>query len=164
MQKFNHKEIKYCVKNTLSSQEIIDLAEVMASEEPERFDEFIDWIKNEFNKLNPNTKQYTFAILENKIIGFVRIWNSPFIHRFINDGIVIKRKYQNLGIGKKLLEEGLKTAKNMGAKKVIAHIHKDNLSSIKIHEFNNFIKKEAAKIDSYGNTKKLGSYEYVCEF
>lgn len=54
--------------------------------------------------------------------------------------IYLSSDYLGRGIGKKLLSKTLQKAKNAGYCKFSAHIHKENIASVKIFEANGFTK------------------------
>jgi RimJ/RimL family protein N-acetyltransferase len=127
------------------------------------FHEYFEWIKNEFKKIDNSRKRYIFALYNSEIIGFIRIWYSEYCNRCFNDGIDVKKEYQNKGIGYRLLINGIIEAKNLNAKEIVAHINKNNIPSVKIHEKTGFIKMGIASINSYGeelNNENIFEYVY----
>ena len=158
----NCKDYEYITVNSLSDDEQKELADVMADDdEPDSFDRYYNWIKEEFLKLKEDRKRYIFAKYKSCIIGFIRIWNSEYCNKYYNDGIVVKNDFKNRGIGYKLLIEGIHEALKMGCKELYANINKKNISSIKIHEKCGFINIGRTEKNSYGSSDvSENSYEY----
>jgi predicted acetyltransferase len=156
------RNIKYIVTNFISDENQKRLAEVMASnDKQELYESFLKWIKNEFLNIDENRKKYIFAFYDNIIIGFIRIWNSEYCNKCYNDGMDVKREYQNIGIGYNLLKMGILEAKKLKIKGLYANINGNNISSIKIHEKCKFKKIGLTKINSYGeNVEDKNLFEY----
>lgn len=94
------------------------------------FDDFwtYDILQEELN--NPNSK-YFVAKLENNILGFAGIWKSvDDVH--ITD-IVVKKSNRQNGIGSKLLEKLIQTAKMQNFKSITLEVNEHNLPAINLY-------------------------------
>lgn len=94
------------------------------------FDDFwtYDVLKDELN--NPNS-EYFVAKLENNILGFAGIWKAvDDVH--ITD-IVVKKSNRQTGIGSKLLEKLIQTAKNNNFKAITLEVNEHNLPAINLY-------------------------------
>lgn len=94
------------------------------------FDDFwtYDVLQEELN--NPNS-EYFVAKLENNILGFAGIWKAvDDVH--ITD-IVVKKSNRQTGIGSKLLEKLIQTAKNQNFKAITLEVNEYNLPAINLY-------------------------------
>ena len=94
------------------------------------FDDFwtYDVLQEELN--NPNS-EYFVAKLENNILGFAGIWKAvDDVH--ITD-IVVKKSNRQTGIGSKLLEKLIQTAKNQNFKAITLEVNEHNLPAINLY-------------------------------
>ena len=94
------------------------------------FDDFwtYDVLQEELN--NPNS-EYFVAKLENNILGFAGIWKSvDDVH--ITD-IVVKKSNRQNGIGSKLLEKLIQTAKMQNFKSITLEVNEHNLPAINLY-------------------------------
>lgn len=94
------------------------------------FDDFwtYDVLQEELN--NPNS-EYFVAKLENNILGFAGIWKAvDDVH--ITD-IVVKKSNRQTGIGSKLLEKLIQTAKNQIFKAITLEVNEHNLPAINLY-------------------------------
>ena len=94
------------------------------------FDDFwtYDILQEELN--NPNS-EYFVAKLENNILGFAGIWKSvDDVH--ITD-IVVKKSNRQNGIGSKLLEKLIQTAKMQNFKSITLEVNEHNLPAINLY-------------------------------
>ena len=94
------------------------------------FDDFwtYDVLQEELN--NPNS-EYFVAKLENNILGFAGIWKSvDDVH--ITD-IVVKKILRKSGIGSKLLEKLIQTAKDENFKAITLEVSENNLPAINLY-------------------------------
>ena len=94
------------------------------------FDDFwtYDILQEELN--NPNS-EYFVAKLENNILGFAGIWKSvDDVH--ITD-IVVKKSNRQNGIGSRLLEELIQTAKMQNFKSITLEVNGHNLPAINLY-------------------------------
>lgn len=94
------------------------------------FDDFwtYDILQEELN--NPNS-EYFVAKLENNILGFAGIWKSvDDVH--ITD-IVVKKSNRQNGIGSKLLEKLIQTAKMQNFKSITLEVNEYNLPAINLY-------------------------------
>lgn len=100
------------------------------------FDDFwtYDVLQEELN--NPNS-EYFVAKLENNILGFAGIWKAvDDVH--ITD-IVVKKSERQTGIGSKLLEKLIQTAKKQNFKAITLEVNEHNLPAINLYLKYNFI-------------------------
>ena len=84
----------------------------------------------EKQKSNPKFHQWIIT-LDGNDVGYVRILDQDV-------GIMVHEEFQNKGIATKALSLAEKKAIELGLSKLIAMIHKDNLSSKKIFENNGY--------------------------
>ena len=84
----------------------------------------------EKQKSNPKFHQWIIT-LDGTDVGYVRILEHDV-------GIMIHEEFQNKGIATKALSLAEKKAVELGLSKLIAMVHKDNLSSKKIFEKNGY--------------------------
>lgn len=94
------------------------------------FDDFwtYDILQEELN--NPNS-EYFVAKLENNILGFAGIWKAvDDVH--ITD-IVVKKSNRQNGIGSKLLEKLIQTAKMQNFKSITLEVNEHNLPAINLY-------------------------------
>lgn len=94
------------------------------------FDDFwtYDVLQEELN--NPNS-EYFVAKLENNILGFAGIWKAvDDVH--ITD-IVVKKSNRQTGIGSKLLEKLIQTAKNQNFNAITLEVNEHNLPAINLY-------------------------------
>ena len=107
-----------------------------------------------FEKMNKDDNYKTFvAVLENKVIGFVTIVKILALEYEIGylkiNGIAVNKKYQNLGIGTKLLKYVEKYSLKENLSKIIL------TSRIKRTEAHVFYEHYGFDKESYCFTKKL---------
>lgn len=94
------------------------------------FDDFwtYDVLQEELN--NPNS-EYFVAKLENNILGFSGIWKAvDDVH--ITD-IVVKKSNRQTGIGSKLLEKLIQTAKSQNFNSITLEVNEHNLPAINLY-------------------------------
>ena len=94
------------------------------------FDDFwtYDVLQEELN--NPNS-EYFVAKLENNILGFAGIWKAvDDVH--ITD-IVVKKSNRQTGIGSKLLEKQIQTAKSQNFNSITLEVNEHNQPAIKLY-------------------------------
>jgi RimJ/RimL family protein N-acetyltransferase len=112
-----------------------DLAAVMACDgEESRYEEFLAWLAKDFAGMDHSTRAYIVAEDDGAIVGFARLWRSPHIDEWLNDGMVVAPAYRRRGIGRLLLGHLLDLAWKLGAGSVIAHVSEGNAPSIRLHE------------------------------
>ncbi len=138
-----------------------ELAAVMASDGDEsRYDEFISWLKKDFVSLDHSRRAYIVAESEGTIVGFIRLWHSPHVDEWFNDGMVVSPAFRRQGIGRCLLQQALQLAIRMGAFSVIAQIGKDNIASIRLHEKAGFLPETTEYLNSYGQSRSGVGRQY----
>lgn len=94
------------------------------------FDDFwtYDVLQEELN--NPNS-EYFVAKLENNILGFAGIWKAvDDVH--ITD-IVVKKSNRQTGIGNKLLEKLIQTAKSQNFNSITLEVNEHNQPAINLY-------------------------------
>ena len=94
------------------------------------FDDFwtYDVLQEELN--NPNS-EYFVAKLENNILGFAGIWKAvDDVH--ITD-IVVKKSNRQTGIGSKLLEKLIQTAKSQNFNSITLEVNEHNQPAINLY-------------------------------
>lgn len=91
------------------------------------------------NDINSPNQRWIVAIYRDEIIGVLGAeWNAKT--GYLKD-IVVKENYRGKGIGTLLTLNQLTFLKEMGIKKVIVYVLKDNINAIKILNKLNFSKK-----------------------
>lgn len=90
--------------------------------------EHYNYMKNQ--SINPKFYHW-IIIMDNEDVGYVRILENDV-------GIMIDKKYQNLGIGSIALQLIETKAKKYGITKLVALINKDNEKSKKMFENNGY--------------------------
>ena len=112
------------------------------------FDNF--WNETTFeNELKSSNSYYIVAKIENEIVGFVGM--KIVLNEADIMNIVTKKDKRNLGIGTKLLQELLKTAKEKNISKLTLEVNENNLPAIHVYEKLGF-KKIAERAKYYNNT------------
>ena len=94
------------------------------------FDDFwtYDVLQEELN--NPNS-EYFVAKLENNILGFAGIWKAvDDVH--ITD-IVVKKSNRQTGIGSKLMEKLIQTAKSQNFNSITLEVNEHNQPAINLY-------------------------------
>lgn len=81
---------------------------------------------------------HVFSLLEDKLIGYIILWESDKYGQIID--IVIEEKYRNKGYGSKLLDYGINVLKGMNVKMVSLEVNEDNKSALKLYLKAGFIK------------------------
>lgn len=94
------------------------------------FDDFwtYDVLQEELN--NPNS-EYFVAKLENNILGFAGIWKAVD-DAHITD-IVVKKSNRQTGIGSKLLEKLIQTAKSQNFNSITLEVNEHNQPAINLY-------------------------------
>ena len=138
-----------------------ELAAVMAVDGDEnRYGEFVSFLEEEFRTIDPARRAYVVAEDGGVIVGFIRLWHSPHIDEWINDGMVVAPARRREGIGQALVRAALALAGQMGARSVLAHIGNDNAASIRLHEKAGFVKETTHYRNSYGQWREGGGWQY----
>lgn len=138
-----------------------ELAGVMAcDEEVGRFDEFVEFLQKDFASLDPARRAYLVAEDDGAIVGFLRLWHSPHVDEWFNDGMVVHPAQRRRGIGRRLLQEALRLAGRMGAHSLVAQILRSNLASIRLHEAAGFRQETTDYINSYGDPRNGVGWQY----
>ena len=113
------------------------------------FDEFwnINNLKNDFE--NPNSTYY-IAKLDGEIVGFAGFLKICDEANLMN--IVTKINKRHLGIGKKLLENIIKEAKNQNLKTITLEVNEKNTYAINLYEKKFNFKRIGLRKKYYNNT------------
>lgn len=145
-----------------STEDKAQLAAIMASVDgdEERYDEFLAFLNEEFSNYYPLVRFYVVAEYEGIIVGLVRIWHSPHIDEWVNDGIVVLPTYRRHGIGSALLTEALRMAAERGADSMIAHIRNENVASMRLHERLGFKRETTCYRNSHGYDRSGFGWQY----
>jgi len=117
----------------------------------DRYNEFLAFLGEEFNTIDHRVRFYVVTARAGQLAGFVRIWHSPHIEEWVNDGMAVLPAYRRQGIGRELLETALSLAAERGAESVIAHIANGNAVSIRLHERLGFQRETPCYRNSYGS-------------
>ncbi len=153
-------EVTYIRRNTLTDRQIVEFAIVMASdEESYRYEEHLDWVREEFRTLDHATRGYVFAEQYGRIIGFARVWMSPHINRWMLEGYEVTPDYRRKGIGSRLVIEAMKLAEQMGATEIYSHQWKDNDPSLRAHKKAGFEIISDSFLNSFGNEREGTHWE-----
>ena len=138
-----------------------ELAGVMAcDEEVGRFDEFVAFLETDFASLDPARRVYLVAECEGRIVGFLRLWHSPHVDEWFNDGMVVDPAHRRRGIGRRLLREALRVAGRMGAASLVAQIRRGNPASIRLHESAGFLRETTNYVNSHGQPRSGVGWQY----
>ena len=86
------------------------------------------YMKN--NQKNPNFYQW-MAILDNDIVGYIRILNSEI-------NILVVKEFQNQGVGSTMLKLLEDKARELNIKKLKGSVRIDNIKSKKLFEKNGY--------------------------
>jgi RimJ/RimL family protein N-acetyltransferase len=143
---------------TLSLPKRQQLAAVMACDgEESRYKEFLRWLADDFARIDRSSRTYIVAEDDGVIVGFVRLWLSPYLNEWVNDGMVVAPDYRRQGIGTQLVRLILGLAWDLGAPSVIAHIGNQNVPSIRLHEKAGFRREPVSAFkNSYGTQQDPG--------
>lgn len=89
-------------------------------------------------------KASIISIIENNVlVGFIAFYdNDPIKNLAFLSMILVSKKNENLGYGRRLLELSLKEIENKGFKKFGLKVHVENLKAIRLYENYGFIKME----------------------
>jgi ribosomal protein S18 acetylase RimI-like enzyme len=140
---------------------MVELAVAMACDDEEyRYEEFLAWIREDFENIDHTLKAYINAMAFGRIVGFIRAWNSPHNHKWMNDGIVVLPERRNKRVGHRLVVEAVKLVESMGADCMYFHTWKENFTSIRVHEKAGFKRVTDTFINSYGEPRSGTSWEY----
>ncbi|KKM14410.1 hypothetical protein LCGC14_1706430 [marine sediment metagenome] len=137
------------------------LACVMACDgEESRYGEFLSWLEEDFVALDHSRRAYIVAECDGVIVGFVRVWHSPHVKAWFNDGMVVAPAFRRQGIGRDLLARALQLAERMGARSLISQIRKSNTASIRLHENAGFVPDVTDGPDPYGSPRPAARRQY----
>ncbi len=121
---------------TIRSMSISDLENIKTILESD-FDDF--WNYNIFyQELQNVNSEYFIALKNNEIVGFAGIWISVDDIHITN--IVTKKVYRNHGIGTKLLNHLITTAKAKKLSSLTLEVNETNKSAISLYEKHHFQK------------------------
>lgn len=121
---------------TIRSMSISDLENIKTILESD-FDDF--WNYNIFyQELQNVNSEYFIALKNNEIVGFAGIWISVDDIHITN--IVTKKVYRNNGIGTKLLNHLITTAKAKKLSSLTLEVNETNKSAISLYEKHHFQK------------------------
>lgn len=90
--------------------------------------EHYEYMENQLS--NPNFHQW-MGIMNNDVVGYIRILELEI-------NILVLKKYQNKGVGTKMLELLENEAMKLNIKKLRASVRVDNLSSKQLFQKNNY--------------------------
>lgn len=140
--------------NILGYKSIKQLSKLLAYSEPERIDDFYEFWKNWFEDKIPGEK-FTVIMSETKnseVIGVVRFWKSPYCNnKWLIEGLEVIENKRRLGIGSKLVKEGIKNLILMKVPEVYVHIKNNNYKSINLHLKLDFKEISKGSRNSFGN-------------
>ncbi|OIO46066.1 MAG: hypothetical protein AUJ25_00775 [Parcubacteria group bacterium CG1_02_37_13] len=92
--------------------------------------EHLTWLEKVFSG---EAKKYLFILeFEGETAGQLRI--DEFRESKAEINIALQEGFQGKGLGTLALQEGVKLAKQLGFKELIAEIHQDNLASLKLFQ------------------------------
>ena len=145
----------------LSSVKRRQLAAVMACDSEEhRYEEFMSWLEDDFATLDHRNRAYLVAEIEDVIVGFVRLWNSPHINEWVIDGIVVSPSRRRVGVGYSLLLQALDLTTTSGALSIVAHVRTDNIRALAIFERAGFQRETMEYLNSYGERRAGHGWQY----
>ena len=128
--------------------------------EEHRYQEFVSWLREGFRAMDPQKRAYIIAEIEGRIGGFARLWHSPHIEEWVLDGLVVRPSHRGAGVGYSLLLHALDRAARWGARSVVAHVRKDNVPAIRIHEKAGFQPEARTYRNSYGEERRGNGGQY----
>ena len=110
------------LRNNFFKDDFIELKKILTKKE------HYEYMKNQ--KSNTNFHQWISSDGKNNV-GYIRLLKDDV-------SIIVDQKFQNKGIGTKMLELMEKEARKIGLKKIKALVRKNNFSSEKIFLKNNY--------------------------
>ena len=137
-----------------------ELARLMACEDPDRREDLLASVSEDLASLDPQRRVYIVIARGGALAGFIRLWHSPHVGRWLNDGMVVDPRHRRAGLGLALLNRALDEARARGAADLIAHISKVNVASIALHERASFIRGADQYVNSYGYRRSGVGWEY----
>ena len=111
-------------------------------------------------RFNPNNNHKFVLLVENKIVGFINvdIADDPEFEKWGEiHALYILKEYHNMGLGKKLMQEGIKELKSLGCNKYIIGCLQNNPT-------NEFYKHMGGKFIKTRNFERLNMIENVYYF
>lgn len=148
---------------TFDNQVIIKIAELLSDEYPDEFKSLKKFFKDWFTDIIPGEKMTFVARIDEKLIGIVRFWKSPYLHDYwLIEGLEVLKPYRRMGVATKLLEAGSEEFTQITHENLYVHIMNYNTASQKIHQKLNFVKCSCDGRDSFGTKRKnLERYQYM---
>lgn len=107
---------------------------------------FDDWHQDKLE----GEKITSYGHFQRDLVGIVRLWQSPYLDKWLIEGLEVKDSFRRNGIGRRLLKSGLDLLKSMDIKTVYVNISKANSASIKLHEGLGFQLIEEGTLNSFG--------------
>jgi ribosomal protein S18 acetylase RimI-like enzyme len=136
------KDIRFV--NNLDKKSILDIAETSFTKSRFFQDRYIkkklarkikrNWIMNFFKK--KRGKYLIVSVFKKKIVGFLLILKNN--KDYIIDLIAVKKKYQKLGLGKKMLQFFENNVLNKNKVRIYVSTQSNNSESIRFYVKNNF--------------------------
>ena len=150
---------KYTIRDVKAedAEEIIALINEVGSEKIylviEKFAHPPEWEQNYIESLDPEKSLYILAEMNRKIIGMLSLDREKYnkLNHTAILGMVILKKYRNIGVGASLLYESITWAKAKGIQKIYLSCFSTNLSAIALYKKFGFIEEGRRK-----NQFKLG--------
>lgn len=154
--------VKYRVCEPPDSLSPERLADLLASEEPTRYDDLLQFWIAWFHNDIPGQKITVIAEAEDeRTVGVVRFWRSPFCEqKWLVEGLEVHPDWRRRGIGEQLLLTGISHLARQSASAVWSHIRHDNAPSIRLHQRVGFRLVSHGYVNSWGDYRANGG-EYV---
>ena len=136
---------------SVNKQLMEQLSQVLTYSEPENFKDCLSWWQSWFSDKIPGEKLTIIAEEENNIIGVVRFWKTTFCNnKWLIEGLEVIPTKREKGIGKSMVEEGIRILQITTNEKIFSHIDNENIASINLHKGIGFNKISNGSINSYG--------------
>lgn len=152
MLRFCIEEYRY--ETAKNPKEIIaQLAELLAEEEPDRINDFMMFWKDWFQD-KQNGNRFTIIAKEStgdKVIGVARFWQSPYCdNKWLIEGLQVFSSRRGKGVGRALVEHGIKKLKEKNVEHMYVHILRGNTASESLHKRAGFVKVAKGTKNSLG--------------
>ena len=120
---------------------IIKIAELLSDEYPDEFESLKKFFKDWFTDTIPGEKMTFVARIDEKLVGVVRFWKTPYLHdHWLIEGLEVLKPYRRMGFATKLLQAAIEVFTKMTNENLYVHIMIYNTASQKVHQRLNFVK------------------------
>jgi len=144
--------------NQYTYKQLANVLEPLDFNEYNKFSVFWnDWLNNKIS----GSKITIVAQDTRNLIGIVRFWHSPYVDKWLIEGLYVLHKFRKHGIAKQMLYFGLQILKDKYVKEVFVHIKNTNYPSKNLFKkLGFFINNDFEYINSVG-VKNLHIGEYI---